>query len=262
MDYGEILKNLDKNPQKTETLENEKKPISNNWNNWWLGKLKWWFNSWISIKNLNIDFIKNILSKLDINWFTVFVTFLWISLIWMAIYWYNTDLHSKIKQLPTLQKNVSISENNIEKQKKELEALDNLTINDDELSKKEKIMLSNIEKEWDLTAIYQAYKLYQIAKDSWLDIEWLQKVVIQPDDNKIQEFWDKMAVLQIGNIYDSSWYNKFILTATTDEETLMKFQKNIEESLTYSYDWFTIVENQWELKYSFSIKAFYSLTKN
>lgn len=246
--YQELLSTYNSGSQKMEETPDVNKHVS-----WRLKNSLKWQSASVSIKEL--------ISKLDINGFTLSVSFLWFLIIAMSIYAYHTDLYGKIERLPTLKKNVSILKENISKQDQELKALESLTINDEELKKKESILLSHLQKEWDLTAVYQWYKIYQIAKEAGLEIESLQKVSIQPDDNKIKQFWDKMAELDIENIYDSSWYNKFIISASTDEDTIIKFKKNIEESVGFDFDGFTITKSQWLLKYDLSIKAFYSLSK-
>lgn len=213
-----------------------------------------------SAKNKN-DFLKNWIDikKLNIDWFGVFISFLRVFLIAVLVYSYNTDVYGKIQNLPTQERNISILKQNIEKQKQELEVLNNLTINDEELKIKEKILSKNIFSEDNYTAMNQIYALYSIAKDIWIKIESVQKITDKIDQNKVNQYWDFLDWLWISNFYEKSWYNKYILTTTSDEETILKFKEIIDNSVPFVFESYTINENQETLQYSISIKSFYSI---
>jgi len=248
-DFNELLnlknKIVEKKKEEGGIVEEKVSPFAKKSPFGWLGSL-WKVNmkSWIKInlkRNQVVEYV------------------LWILLISLSFYAYDSGLQKKNESIPTLKKELSILENNILKQAEELSALDKINLDSSTLEIKEELLDKYLPTENELLYIEQANTLYQVAKEVWLNIDSLQKIEVKRDDNKIIELWNELANKWIDNFYEDNWYTKFIISTISSEEIIVRFKEKVEDRVEFVFDWFSINEADWELKYSFSLKAFYNL---
>lgn len=201
----------------------------------------------------NVDFKKEILSKINI------VSLLWIVLLIICVYSYKTEIFRKIEEMPTLEKNLSIIKGNIEKQDKELASLEEINLDNSTLEIKEELLDRNLPQYHDTLHVEQANTIYEIAKEVWLELESLQKIEVKIDERKIEDFGFELEEKGIENFYEKAWYTKYMLSTVSSEEVILRFKEKIEDKVEFVFDWFGLNQSDWEMKYSFSLKAFYNL---
>lgn len=214
----------------------------------------WWKFSKEDLKN--IDFKTVVLKKININ------NILWGLLVIVSIYSYNTWILQKIEEIPTLKANLNIINENIKKQESELSSLEEINLDSSLLQAKEDLISRHFVSEWESLSLEQANSIYQIARKVWLEIDSLQKIEVKRDDRKIEDFWVVLEDKMINNFYENSWYNKFIISTMSSEEVVLRFKEKMEDEVEFLFDGFTLNQSDWELKYSFSIKALYNLNNN
>ncbi len=207
--------------------------------------------------NLNKKDFKNIIfSRVGVS------SFLWGILVIFIIYSYNTDIFKKVEELPTLKKNLSIVNDNIKKQEDELASLDKINLDLSSLESKETILDLNLPEMNDNLDIEQTNKLYQIAKEIWLEVDSLQKIDIKRDEKKVEELGTFLDTFWIENFYENAWYTKYIISTTSSEKVILRFKEKTEGTVEFIFDSFSLNQSDDELKYNFSIKAFYSLNND
>ena len=107
--------------------------------------------------------------------------------------------------------------------------------------------------------IEQANTLYEIAQEVWLEIDSLQKIEVKPDERKIEDFGIELEDKGIENFYEKAWYTKFIISTISSEEVILRFKEKVEDRVEFVFDGFSLNQSDWDVKYSFSLKAFYNL---
>jgi len=213
------------------------------------------FNSSSSFKVdfKSIDFKKEVLSRLNIT------GILWVILIILVFYWYKSDIFKKVEEIPTLKKDKSIILWNIQKQESEISSLEEINLDSSTLEKKEKLLDMHLPEQHKNLYIEQANTLYEIAQEVWLEIDSLQKIEVKPDERKIEDFGIELEDKGIENFYEKAWYTKFIISTISSEEVILRFKEKVEDMVEFVFDGFSLNQSDGDVKYSFSLKAFYNL---
>lgn len=241
---------MNKEVEEKITLKKEKK-----WISFWKKNQKS-FLSWISG-----TFWKDQISKVEISKKDLVVSGIWILLLLWAYMTYSTNVYGKIQELPKLEKNIGILNENLIKQENEKKALEEMTIEDDELLSKEKEILRFLPQENENVGMQQTFQILEIAKASNIKLWSIQKISEEMTDDKIALKDPLFTELWIDNFYYDVGINKFILSADASEDEILEFQRRIEESIGFSFQWFTINKSEEWMKYSVTLFWFYSLTQ-
>ncbi len=185
------------------------------------------------------------------------VNWLWIILIGLLYISYNNELIGKVQELPTLRNEVSILDKNIKKQKDEIKALEEINVSN--IDSKYETLNQSLRTYSPELHVNQINALYEIAKASGLEIETLQKIPIKMDEKILDDLDQELADFWIDNFLEDAWYTKYSISAVTSEKVMLRFKEKLEERAEFMFDAFSISESNGDLKYNFTIKAFYSL---
>ena len=212
------------------------------------------------IPNIDMKSLKKIKWK-DITSYIHPISLLWFILVLVVWYGYTSDLWKKISEIPTLQKNIAILQENIDKQDSEISSLDKINLELDVIREKESKLLKHLPTYNDNLYVEQANVIYKIASEVGMEIESLQKVNIRRSEKRLEDFNIQLIDKWFEPYYDNSWFTKFIISSISSEEVIIRFKEKIENRVEFMFDGFTLNQSDGEIKYSFSLKALYNINQ-
>ena len=216
---------------------------------------------WLNISFNKEGFIKNIKSYKN----TLILLWSWILLLYVFYSFYESNVPLKIKNTYIAKKNIEILKKNIKAQESEMKTLDNLNWNSQELEEKERIVKNNLYMYDKNLYIKQINLIYEIANQSWLQVDSISKVENPRNDDQVEKFnqiLEEKGLSDIENFLEKSWFVNYAINTKSDEYAILRFKEKLEDVVQFVFDGFSISRSDDKLSYSFSIKWFYSLNEN
>jgi len=190
----------------------------------------------------------------------LFNIILWISLIWLMFYGYHNNIYKTLQRLPSLQKDVTIAQENKIKAQDELNKLQELNKDTSQLENKEKLISAFLPNEEASLETNQSYKIFEIAKNTGISLSSFQITKDGRTDQSVDEYGKLLSGYWIDNFYLNTRYNKYLISADADEDAILQFIAKTEESPELIFDNISIASSNNGIKFWATIKAFYKLT--
>lgn len=217
-----------------------------------------WFSTPTRKQANKVDFKQLLMSSLK-N--LSVVSILWWILGFVVYTTYSSEIKWKIEDLPRLREDVSILEDNLKKQDEEFKFLEMVKVNSNELYSKEEEVGRHVPDDSETIIADQVSRLYALAKESWVEVE---SINIKTEDRKeeiISKKWAELENRGLVNVYNLGWYNNYILTITSSEESLMRFKDKIYNNVEFSIGSFSMTSWESGVKYSLTLEWIYKVKK-